>query len=171
MSDSKITGTSAAAVANFFLDKYRQDPSVPTLDQMKLQKLVFYAHAWFLAFHKKPLFEEDIGAWPWGPVVKDIYIQTAGHGRDPIRVKIQKIDASGQLTEPMPGEDTKEFLEGVWDAYGQYSGIQLSNATHLPGEPWSIVEDIHGDLSTKPTIPNALIQKIFIKKLPDHDQA
>ena len=64
--------TSAAAVANEFLALGEKEPRFPPIDQLKLQKLLFYAHAWHLAIKKAPLFDEDFEAWPWGPVVRDI---------------------------------------------------------------------------------------------------
>jgi hypothetical protein len=43
------------AVPNAFLDIEDQDASVfPPIDQMKIQKLLFYAHAWFLAHVTAP---------------------------------------------------------------------------------------------------------------------
>ena len=163
--------SSAPAVANYFLDKYWQNPSsIPAVDQMKLQKLVYYAHAWFLAFYDLPLFEEDIEAWPWGPVVRDIYNQTRGHGRAPIQTKIRQLDSAGNIIEPLPEhEDTQQFLDSVWETCAGYTGVQLSNATHAVGEPWEVVDRQFGT-DCKPTIPNDLIKSIFKKKLAQNDQ-
>lgn len=163
--------TTAAAVANFFLDLYNQekDDDVPPIDPLKLQKLLYYAHAWHLALKDAPLFDEDIEAWPWGPVVRDIYIQFKDYKRDPITRHAVHLDAdSMSLKEPPPPPDeTKEFLRLVWEAHKKYNGIQLSNSTHAKGEPWEIVKSRVGRLDSKPTIPNDLIQKIFKGKLSD----
>lgn len=37
--------TSAMAVANWFLNRAKNESNVPALDQLKLYKLVYYAHA------------------------------------------------------------------------------------------------------------------------------
>jgi hypothetical protein len=64
--------TSAAAVANAFLDIQELDGgNFPPIDQMKLQKLVYYAYAWWLAYTGQQLFPEDVEAWPWGPVARN----------------------------------------------------------------------------------------------------
>ena len=171
--DLKIAPVSAAAVANEFLDLSAQEPTCPPIDQMKLQKLIFYAHGWHLAIKDNPLFEEDIEAWPWGPIVRDIYSQTAAFGRRPV---------SGRMTKLIvpPGENflrakfvqqfvedsqTKEFIKAVWDIHKMYTGIQLSNATHAAGEPWTLVKEQYGSLDGKPTIPNDLIGVVFKKKI------
>jgi uncharacterized phage-associated protein len=38
--------TSAITLSNFFIDKANPEKDVPTLDQIKLQKLLYFAYAW-----------------------------------------------------------------------------------------------------------------------------
>ena len=42
------------------------------LGKMRLNRLLFYAQAWHLAKHKKPLFKEDFRVWKTGPVCKEL---------------------------------------------------------------------------------------------------
>lgn len=147
--------TSAAATANYFLEKGWADAMVPPIDQMKLQKLLFYAHAWHLAIRDMPLFSDDFEAWPWGPVIRDIYYQTKEFRRDPIKKMVSRIVLTKEgrqsplleaVFEQPRVEDaqTREFLDAVWDAHKEYTGIQLSNATHSAGEPWAISKTAMG---------------------------
>ena len=156
----------AAAVANEFLDLARNDAGCGPIDQMKLQKLIFYAHAWWLASEGRDLIPEDIEAWPWGPVVRDIYYQTTNFGRQPVAGKLRALDADGEWTHPMMTiAEEKRHVKEVWDIHKSLSGIQLSNATHMPGEPWTIVSNkVGGNLSEKPVIPNDLIMRVFKEK-------
>ena len=64
--DKALSGaaTSAAAAANEFLRLGRSEPGVPPVDQVKLQKILFYAHGWHLAMMDQPLFEVDFKAGP-----------------------------------------------------------------------------------------------------------
>jgi len=62
----------AKAVANFFLRK-------KSLTQMKLHKLLYYAQGWHLGRTGKPLLDETLGAWTYGPVVSSIH-----HGSSPL---------------------------------------------------------------------------------------
>jgi uncharacterized phage-associated protein len=155
-----------AEVANEFLALAAADGAV--VDQMKLQKLVFYAHAWHLAYNKAPLFENDIEAWPWGPVVRDIYMQTKDYGRAPVTEKLYGLDTSNgafNITTPDGAPAAlKPFLKSVWDTLKKFNGVQLSNSTHAPGEPWTIIAEKLGT-SSKPLIPNELIQQVFEKKI------
>lgn len=163
--------TTAAAVANQFLT-FGEREGVP-IDQMKLQKLLYYAHAWYLALNDTPLFDEDVEAWPWGPVVREVYSQTRDYGRQPINGRISHMERRGNhfldwtYVTPKGVEDAGilAFLEEVWRTHKDFSGVQLSNSTHAPNEPWTIVKQQFGSLDTKPRIPNSLIQSVFKGKL------
>jgi uncharacterized phage-associated protein len=167
--------STAAAVANEFLSLGQTELNIPPIDQMKLQKLLFYAHGWYLALCDKPLFEEDFEAWPWGPVVRDIYTQTNKFGRFPVSEKLNEIRRIGEgpldfkmvAPDGVEGEELKAFVHAIWDSHKALSGIQLSNSTHAPGEPWTIIKEQHGTLDNKPLIPNEVIAAVFKKKLAD----
>jgi uncharacterized phage-associated protein len=139
---------------------------------MKIQKLAYYAHAWSLAVRDKPLFDEDIEAWPWGPVVRNLYFSFRKFGRDPIREPATEprrvgpgwLDVRFVVPSVTDGPD-RDFVRAVWDSHKALTGIQLSNATHAPGEPWTIIRDLYGSLEGKPTIPNDLIRSTFKYKL------
>lgn len=169
-----IPPATVAAVANEFLALAANEGLENTIDQMKLQKLLFYAHAWNLAYGNGPLFEDDFEAWPWGPVVRAAYMQTLDCGRGPVRSLLSEFAStpSGYKITTPEGvrEDLKPFIKSVWDTLKSYSGIQLSNSTHADGEPWTIIAETLGT-ETKPVIPNSLIAEVFRKKLPHGVQA
>jgi uncharacterized phage-associated protein len=161
--------STVAAVGNEFLKLGAMEPQFP-IDQMKLQKLIFYAHAWWLAYDKGPLFENDFEAWAWGPVVRDVYFQTRPYGRGPVSCRLTElavIDGDGVRVATPDGVSDPHlaaYIRSVWDSLKSYSGIQLSNSTHSPGEPWTIVSETLGT-DTKPVIPNDLIRQVFKRKL------
>jgi len=171
--------TTAAAVANAFLDIQSEDHGdFPRIDQMKLYKLVYYAHAWWLAQKGDNLFEEDVHAWPWGPVVPSLYGAFKDAGRSAIKgLRATELVKTGgsifdfRFREPEPPSDeVMNFLREVWAVHKDYSGVQLSNATHAHGEPWTIVrEQYDGDLSAKPLIPNSIIMAVFQRKIADQN--
>lgn len=160
--------STVAAVANEFLVLASQEPNFPPVDQMKLQKLLFYAHAWHLAYGKGPLFENDFEAWPWGPVVRDVYVQTKNFGRSRVSSLITEFTwgPQGPTVQAPPGvnADLKPFIRSVWDTLKVYDGVQLSNSTHAKGEPWTIISETIGT-DSKPIIPNDLIRHVFFGKL------
>jgi uncharacterized phage-associated protein len=156
--------TSAAAVANQFLRLAKEDGMF--IDQMKLQKLLFYAQAWMLGIMGTELYPDDIHAWEWGPVIPSVYYQTRKFGRQPITENIKALDSNGVWVSQYPETpDVLTHIKRVWDIHKSLTGIQLSNATHAPGEPWDIVKNSYGgDLSTKPNIPTPLIESVFREK-------
>jgi hypothetical protein len=63
---------SAASVTNWFIAK--NCPISVELSHLKIQKLLYFAQGWHLAFFSCPLFEDPIEAWRHGPVVNSIYL-------------------------------------------------------------------------------------------------
>ena len=64
-------------VANFFLKIVDRD-SGSTITPLKLQKILYYAHGYYLANYDKPLFQEDFQAWANGPVCPELFYKTKG---------------------------------------------------------------------------------------------
>ena len=161
--------TRAMAVANWFLERSWRDQGKPPCDQMKLYKLVYYSHGWYMGNCHAELFPEDVEAWPHGPVVRDLYIQFKDAGRSPISHLGKRMEvANGKVTlvEPKHDGSLEEFFESIWSVYGDYSGIQLSNMTHRPGEAWTLVAEQYGyDLTSKPTITSEIIEAVFERKV------
>ena len=164
---------SAAAVANEFLDLQEEAPDTISIDPLKLQKLIYYAHAWYLAITDHPLIEEKIEAWSWGPVVRDIYFEFQAFGRQPIQGKRAthlRFNSEDLLDftfdeAKVDDADKKRLIRRVWELHKDYSGIQLSNSTHGAREPWSIIKQKYGSLDSKPAIPNELIKATFRAKI------
>lgn len=160
--------TRAMAVANWFLEK-SWATGIPC-DQMKLYKLVYYAHAWYLGNGKGELFPEDIEAWPHGPVVRDLYGEFREFRAGVINRlgKRLEIDEQGATSFVNPKHDGSldDFFGSVWEAYKAQTGIQLSNGTHEAGEPWNIVASNYDfNLSSKPTISSEVIHSVFSRKV------
>lgn len=126
---------SPGTVANFFLDKASQEGRA--LTPMQLLKLVYIAHGWHLAYYDEPLISEQVQAWRHGPVIHSLYKQLKQYGSGAVREPVQ----SGSLPwvrESIVDPRAAGLLESVWANYAQFSGVQLSNMTHMPKTPWSI---------------------------------
>lgn len=54
------------------------------MTNMKLQKMLYYQQGFHLAYFDKPLFQEDIEAWMYGPVVPSMYEKYKEFGRNGI---------------------------------------------------------------------------------------
>lgn len=145
------------AIANYFVDKAQRDgrPVTP----MKLLKLVYIAHGWFLALTGKALIREQIEAWKYGPVINTVYKEFREHGREPIRKP-----SSGY--RPVGLEDTTTFLDVIWESYKRFSGPELSAMTHAYGSPWHQVWYDQGGANRQgAVISNEIIRDYFKKDL------
>lgn len=127
---------SALAIANYFLDKGVMDGE--PIDQLRLQKLVYLAHGWTLAVYDRPLLDEPVEAWRYGPVVPSLYKAFKRWGNDEILENAVSIRGTAISVPAIRRDDpeTRSLLAKVWEIYKPYSGIQLSNMTHKPGTPW-----------------------------------
>ena len=155
---------SSKAVANYFLDLAKESDS--SLTPMKLQKLIYFAHGWSLAIYDEPLISETIEAWRYGPVVPTIYHEFKDCGSGSITDFATEIELVGddglefctpQITKD--DEKTKALLNKVWEIYGKYSGVALSNLTHKPETPWDKVWNVNTPKGTD--IPQNFIKEYF----------
>ena len=72
---------SARIIAGWFVNAADRDSGeAPT--HLKIQKLVYYTQAWYLANFDTPLFDEDMQAWTHGPVAPSVYEKYRGAGFD-----------------------------------------------------------------------------------------
>jgi uncharacterized phage-associated protein len=95
------------------------------VDNLKLQKLLYYSQAVYLVLHnKEPLFLEDIEAWDYGPVVPVVYQAYKQFGFESIP---PADDESALNFEEMKAVDM------TLACFGILSGPALINQTH--GEP------------------------------------
>lgn len=130
--------TSPVTVANYFLE--RAWASNKPISQMKLQKLVFFAHAFHLGIFGKPLVDEVVQAWKFGPVFESIYKSFKVFGSDPItkesfnnyaRIPFFHLKNNRQLSE-----NEKVISDEVWRVFEDVSATDLMRITHQNGSPW-----------------------------------
>ena len=153
---------SALKVSLYFVKKGIEE-DLP-VDQMKLQKLVYFAHGYHLAVYNEPLIEEDIQAWKYGPVVPEIYHAFKFYSNEPIQTLkyVSKVSGFGFFKV---SKDETEFdrnaldsLNTSWKLLKQISGPQLSNWTHKEESPWS---QYYKEKLNDQVIPNEDIKKYF----------
>jgi uncharacterized phage-associated protein len=165
------------AIANYFLDVAKAHGQ--SLSPMKLQKLVYFAQGWHLAIREgRPLIDEQVEAWKFGPVIPSLYRAFRGYGDQAITEPATYLvteDTGGnvddiEFREIKPSLDdhpdevaaTREFLDRIWDVYGGYSAIQLSNMTHQPGTPWDQINQQYKEVLPRGTdIPSESIRTYF----------
>ena len=97
------------------------------LTNLKLQKLLYYQQGYHLAAFDTPLFEENVEAWMYGPVVPKVYSAYSEFGAQSLPV-----ESGNPLTL---NEEEEVLFSQVFDAYRDFSAIGLMNKTHQE-KPW-----------------------------------
>lgn len=123
---------SALAVANEFIKLSLLANDGPhEVTNMKLQKLVYIAHGYLLGLTDRPLINNDIHAFEWGPVIPVLYKNLKSYGD-------KKIENLITTEDPGPTDAlSKAVIDRVWSDYGHADGLSLSRLTHKPDTPWS----------------------------------
>ncbi|HEY1398994.1 Panacea domain-containing protein [Roseateles sp.] len=129
---------SPAIVANAVLHRAKERGL--SVSHLKLQKLVFFTHAWSLAIEGVPAVDERPEAWEYGPVFNSLYYRLKGSGHDAITALIETVDAQTNAFAaliPSPVDATFwRILDQVMDRYGSFTPSQLSTLSHEAGGPW-----------------------------------
>jgi uncharacterized phage-associated protein len=162
---------SPKAIANYFLDRSKE--ASRTMTQMKLHKLIYYAHGWCLGIADKPLINETVEAWKYGPVIRSLWDEFRDVGSKPIERRAYDVGFAPGTTKfvfnapSVPPDDfSLPLLKRIWELYGPLSAVQLSQMTHEHGSPWS---ETWGKAQAEGVtmgvdIPNDLIRAYFKQK-------
>lgn len=121
-------------VCDYVILRANADEAFP-INNLKLQKLLFYIQAWHLAFYDEPFFNGKFQAWVHGPVNREIYERF--RAKKFLYSDITKSDVLSQDLEDTFTSDDIDHMNNVLDTYLRFSGMQLEALTHSE-EPWII---------------------------------
>ena len=126
-----MTKYSPLAAANWFLANHAGDNGI---EHMKLQKLVYCAHGWWLAFKPEPFLNERPQIWKYGPVFSSLYHVLKPFGHLPIDApqSTSPFDETPRVT----ADSTSRLLSFIWKRYGHLSNFALSEMTHEKLTAW-----------------------------------
>ncbi len=122
----------ALDIANFYIQLVNSLPD-NSIDNLKLNKIIYYAQGWSLVRLGHPLFTNEIQAWDYGPVVPEVYREFRHCGSEPID------KPSAVFDEDRLSSQELSLLVDVYDNYGKYTGWALKEMTHRKGSPWDRV--------------------------------
>ena len=100
-----------------------------TISNLKLQKMM-YQNEVFRYIIGTPLFDEDIVAWQYGPVVPSVYKEYKSFESNSISTSKEGISLS---------DDEEELFNNVYEEYNQFSAVALMKMTHEES-PWKTTE-------------------------------
>ena len=97
---------------------------------LKLQKMLYIAHLFFLGRHKMPLVDEDFEAWDYGPVLPSLYHNLKFFGSDNIMDVFPRAYVDKSTEEYEIIKETAKHL-------ADFTSGQLVNITHHKDGAWA----------------------------------
>lgn len=122
-----VSSRPALDVANYFIHR-----SGYSKTHLQIQKLTYMAHGYALAILDKPLFNDRVEAWYYGPVMPAVCEKFEDWENNPIgRV-------SGDISVEFDARE-KKLLDTVFRNFGHFCGFYLVQLTHKDSKretPW-----------------------------------
>ncbi|MBU3114629.1 Panacea domain-containing protein [Clostridium lacusfryxellense] len=107
-------------IANYLLNK-------ESMSNKKLQKICYYAYAWYLTMYDDYLFTDGgFEAWVHGPVNRELYDRFKGYGWQNIPKNENKENLSSEI---------EEFVGMIYDNFYMHTADELEAMTHAE-RPW-----------------------------------
>lgn len=155
----------ALDVANFFVEMAKRTPE-DEMTNLRVNKLLFFAQGLSLINLKRPLFEEDIQAWDFGPVVPSVYRTFKICGSERIH------EPAGDFSFDMFSSDEIDVLLDVIRDFGQYTTSKLVRLTHAKGTPWDTVyqKDTPNIIISKESMKSYFLREVREKPSPKYNQ-
>ncbi len=104
------------------------------INHLKLQKLLYYTQAWYLAFYEKPIFKDNFQAWVHGPVQKEVYDKLGKQSYDE-NISLELINENNIDLDVELDSELAVHVNKILDGYGKYEGWELELMTHDEA-PW-----------------------------------
>ena len=122
--------STAAKVAEYII--YEAQKKEKPVTNTKLQKLLYFTQGVYLAKYNKLAFEDNIIAWKYGPVIKDIYYKYSLYGAEPIIV-VEEYDSKISLM-------LINAIDIVLESFLDVNQTDLIEETIKRGSPWSYTD-------------------------------
>lgn len=135
----------ALDVAKHIVDKCSVEEKL--VSNLQLQKILYYVQKFSLQNQKRALFTDEIEAWPFGPVVREVYDYFCGFGS----MKIFYLQIGGSA---MSEEDAK-FINAITEEKRELDPWLMVSDTHQKGKAWDLV--YRDGFGYKEIIPKRLI--------------
>ena len=114
------------------------------LTPLQVNKLCYLTHGFSMRAGRAGAFYNDVEAWPFGPVIREVYDAFRRYGRSDIRklhgtmepVCGAREDTKTRLANSL-GEDITKTADSVVAHYARVDGGMLIEMTHAKDTPWS----------------------------------
>ena len=112
-----------------YIAAYLNDKHVD-MNITKIQKLTYVMYGLYLAATGERLIDERPQAWPYGPVFPKTRKYLIKH--NPYKILMPDED----LTEISKDENVSLLMDKVFETFGSWSALKLSDWSHKEGSPW-----------------------------------
>lgn len=116
----------ASLIAQYIV-KYCNKKGYP-VNNLKLQKMLYFVQANFLANTRQPCFAEKIEAWDFGTVVPEVYYRYKIFGG-------LNIPYAGNGRAGMINDTARRMIDDILDQCAKYTDSQLADIVHHQA-PW-----------------------------------
>ncbi len=100
--------------------------------QIHIQKLMFLFEAYYMNMKEvNSLYECEFKAWNFGPVAIPLYKRFKVYGKNEINLTGEEIEQGNSISE-----EKKKLMEELFDAFKEFSAMDLVKFTHAEGSPW-----------------------------------
>lgn len=143
--------TTLNSVADYLLCFAQKHGDVMT--PLKLQKMAFYADAWYMALNDgAELVDDQFEAWVHGPVARSLYTRFSDYKWRPI---------TEDIACPELPENVVRHLDEVYQVFGGYTAYELEQMTHQE-KPWLVARgDIASDAPCQNVIDKGLTAEFY----------
>ncbi|MEG6615014.1 type II toxin-antitoxin system antitoxin SocA domain-containing protein [Peptococcaceae bacterium 1198_IL3148] len=129
---------------------------------LALQKQLYFAQGFHIAFTGEYLFHNNCEAWVHGPVFRSVYFKYKDRGYNPIEEEDYEYGEIKLTTVE------RELLDSIIRNFGCYSGKVLEEMTHAE-EPWRVTRmGLRDNESSNRIIAKELIAEYFNKVKSKH---
>ncbi|MBQ4480508.1 MAG: DUF4065 domain-containing protein [Victivallales bacterium] len=128
---------SATAIANYFIQETTANDEL--LTNLRLQKILYFAHATYYKKNHKRLFDDPIVAWFLGPVVPSVYYAVKSLGTNVITDLLTVYDQEKGICIPVvrPDDaDIKEHLSQIKKLFEHVTTSTMVALSHQPDGAW-----------------------------------
>lgn len=119
------------------------------ISNLQLQKILYFLQSVYCRATGELLFEEPFEAWPYGPVLREVYNKYSEYGG-------RAIEDHTKCSLPV-SQEVLDFINDGIDILRRQSPWDLVKTSHAPGSPWDLI--YRNGKGYKHEIPNDLIKK------------
>lgn len=134
------------------------------LNQLKLQKLLYYIQAWHLAHYSSPLVPARFQAWIHGPVNRELYNRFRGTKTLYARMLLEDV-RHGFNSDAVFTQDQRSFINSVLDVYAPLAADQLESMTHNE-MPWMVARgDLPPDMRCEEELDETIMASYYLARV------